>query len=376
MTQWIWQKSGWPSFTWQNDQVEPRLRSVRLKLGILLGASSCLGSSQNAQALDTMLANIVASSAIENERLNVGSVRSSLARRLGVTSEQPYPINDKSEGLAEMMFDALANNKQHEPLTMDRLFHWHCCLFPDAGTIIGDKINPGQLRGHELMQVVSGRIDRPVVHFEAPPREGLEEQLNQFIHWFNESEKDMSLDPLLRAGICHLWFVTLHPFEDGNGRITRMLTDMALAQADQQSIRLYAMSVAILERRDAYYKALETAQHGQLDITHWLTWFYDTLNTTLDNAYQVVERTLEKTLFWLQHQEKDLRPEQIKVLNRLLDGGDSGFEKGINASQYQAVAKVSKATATRHLADLLEKECLQKGPGEGRSSRYHIKPRG
>ena len=153
-----------------------------------------------------------------------------------------------------------------------------------------------------------------------------------------------------------------------------MLTDMALAQADQQSIRLYAMSVAILERRDAYYKALETAQHGQLDITHWLTWFYDTLNSTLDHAYQVVERTLQKTLFWVQHQEMDLRPEQIKVLNRLLDGGDGGFENGINASQYQAVAKVSKATATRHLADLLEKECLQKGPGEGRSSRYHIKP--
>lgn len=223
------------------------------------------------------------------------------------------------------------------------------------------------------MQVVSGRLDCPTVHFEAPPRTGLEQELARFIGWFNRSQDDPAVNPLLRAAITHFWFITLHLFEDGNGRIARALADLALAQADRQSIRLYAMSIAILDNRGDYYRMLEQSQRGTLDITDWLVWFLRTLKATLDTALVNVERTLAKARFWHQHHGAGLSKEQVKVLNRLLDGGEKGFEQGINASGYQKVAKVSKATATRHLADLLEKGCLQKLPGGGRSTRYQIK---
>jgi Fic family protein len=375
---WIWQQQGWPHFCWQDEPLQPRLRTAQRNLGLLLGTHSAHGSTlaQQDQALDTLLANILASSAIEDERLNAQSVRSSLARRLGVSEEQPYPISDRSEGLAAMMLDAIDN--RHQPLTLERLLQWHQWLFPAADwTVQPVRISQlsgvSQLRGEEPMQVVSRRLDRPTVHFEAPPRQGLESALAAFIDWFNASLNDAGQDPLLRAAICHLWFVTLHPFDDGNGRITRALTDLALSQADSQSIRLYAMSVAILEQRADYYRVLEQTQKGSLDITAWLVWFLDTLNATLEQAQQAITRTLAKSRFWQQHGSEPLSAEQIKVLNRLLDDGENGFLQGISASQYQKVAKVSKATATRHLADLLEKGCLEKLPGGGRNTRYQIK---
>lgn len=230
----------------------------------------------------------------------------------------------------------------------------------------------GTLRGDDPMQVVSGRIEQPKVHFEAPPRFGLEQQLEDFIQWFNQSRHDQMLDPLLRAGICHLWLLTLHPFDDGNGRMTRALTDLALAQADQQTIRLYAVSAAILEKRQQYYQMLEQSQKGSSDITEWLVWFLDLLIFTLVQSLQKINRTLEKTRFWAAYGELNLSEAQRKVLNRLLDGGEKGFEQGINAGQYQKVAKVSKATATRHLSDLLEKGILTKTESGGRSTRYQI----
>ena len=233
---WIWQQQGWPHFCWQNEP----LRAAQRNLGLLLGTHCAHGSTlaQQAQALDTLLANILASSAIEDERLNAQSVRSSLARLLalsqeGVSEEQPYPISGRSEGLAAMMLDAIDN--QHQPLTLERLLQWHHWLFIAEDWTL-QPVLVGQLRGEEPMQVVSGRLDRPTVHFEAPPRQGLELALDAFIDWFNASLNDTSQDPLLRAAICHLWFVTLHPFDDGNGRITRALTDLALSQADSQSI--------------------------------------------------------------------------------------------------------------------------------------------
>ena len=193
-----------------------------------------------------------------------------------------------------MMLDAIDN--RHQPLTLERLLQWHQWLFPAADWTV-QRVRVGQLRGEEPMQVVSGRLDRPTVHFEAPPRQGLESALAAFIDWFNASLNDTSQDPLLRAAICHLWFVTLHPFDDGNGRITRALTDLALSQADSQSIRLYAMSVAILEQRADYYRVLEQTQKGSLDITAWLVWFLDTLNATLEQAQQAIIRTLAKSRF-------------------------------------------------------------------------------
>ncbi|WP_299316267.1 Fic family protein [uncultured Halomonas sp.] len=370
---WIWQHPEWPRFTWQAAEIQPRIQRCWKDLGILLGRSDALAplDDQEAEAraaLDTLLQNIVTSSAIEGERLNVASVRSSLARRLGV-EEPGTSASPRSEGLAELMLDATL--KPDLPLDTEKLFQWHRWLFPDAEASL-TTLRPGQWRGVEPMQVVSGRIDRPRVHFEAPPREDLEREVEQFLQWFESSRHAPGLDSLVRAGLAHFWFVTLHPFEDGNGRIARAITDRALAQADQQGIRLYAMSAAILDRRADYYRCLEESQRGTLDLTAWLVWFLDILDATLLNVLDQAERTLAKARFWQRFGTAGLLPQQVKVLNRLLEGGERGFEQGISASQYQKVAKVSKATATRHLAGLVEKGCLVRLPAGGRSTRYQV----
>jgi Fic family protein len=337
-------------------------------------AGAIAGDAQAQGELDTLLQNIITSSAIEGEQLNVASVRSSLARRLGMPAEEGARITPRSEGMAELMLDA--TQRYDEPLDMPRLLHWHAWLFPQQDALLAHPIRVGSLRGEEPMQVVSGRIDRPTVHFEAPPREGLEAQVEAFLNWFNQSRGDVALDPLLRAGMAHFWFVTLHPFDDGNGRLTRAITDLALAQAEHQAIRFYTMSASILTERAGYYSVLESSQKASLDITAWLQWFLTTFQQSLQDALQRIDRVLAKTRFWQQHHHQGLLAEQIKVLNRLLDGGERGFEQGISAAKYQAVAKVSKATATRHLADLLDKGCLERLPGGGRSTRYRIKSPG
>jgi len=367
--QWIWQRPEWPAFTWQADALAAPLRACVQAQGTLLGMAGALDRADELHGqLDTLLQNIVTSSAIEGETLNVASVRSSLARRLGLEPDsKPSP---RSEGVAELLLDATRNIDQ--PLTLERLFSWHRQLFPDEALPLYSAMRVGELRGDEPMQVVSGRLDRPRVHFEAPRRAGLEAQLERFVQWFADSRADAGLDPLLRAGIAHFWFVTLHPFDDGNGRLTRAITDLALAQADGQAIRLYAMSASILADRAGYYRVLEASQKGGLDITVWLQWFLATLLDSLQQAIARIERLLTKTRFWQNHRNHVLSVEQTKVLNRLLDGGERGFAGGISASQYQAVAKVSKATATRHLADLLEKGCIEKLPGGGRSTRYRV----
>ncbi|MFO7706298.1 MAG: Fic family protein [Halopseudomonas sp.] len=366
---WIWQQPEWPHFTWQTERLAVLLRACSQAQGRLLGMAGVVDTDTGARSsLDALLQNILASSAIEGETLNVGSVRSSLARRLGLSADgRPNP---RSEGYAELLLDATGNAGQ--ALTLDRLCAWHSKLFPDDDFPLLERVRVGQLRGDDPMQVVSGRIDRPTVHFQAPPRVELEPALEAFLQWFERSRCDAGLDPWLRAGIAHFWFVTLHPFDDGNGRLTRALTDMALAQGDGQAIRFYAMSASILEDRSGYYRILETSQKGGLDITAWLEWFLATLLNSLEQAMVRIDRVLAKTRFWQLHRGDGLLPEQIKVLNRLLDGGDKGFEDGISAAQYQAVAKVSKATATRHLADLLGKDCLERLPGGGRSTRYRI----
>lgn len=366
---WIWQQPEWPHFSWQADPLAPLLRACTQAQGRLLGMLGAVGSDTEAQSsLDAMLQNIITSSAIEGEQLNVGSVRSSLARRLGVSEEDRTTA--RSEGLAELLLDA---TRAHQPpLDMQRLYQWHRWLFPSDDYLLARPLRIGELRGDEPMQVVSGRIDRPTVHFEAPPRTGLEEQLADFLSWFESSRSDASLDPFIRAGIAHFWFVTLHPFDDGNGRLTRAITDLALAQGERQAIRFYTMSASILDDRTGYYRILEACQKGTLDITAWLQWFLGTLLKSLEQALARIDRVLAKARFWQKHHDQPLSTEQVKVINRLLDGGERGFEEGISAAQYQAVAKVSKPTATRHLTDLLSKGCLVRLPGGGRSTRYSI----
>ena len=369
----IWQQPDWPNFHWQAERLAPLLRDCIQAQGKLTGMAGSVGHSLSAQSeLDALLQNIVTSSAIEGEQLNVGSARSSLARRLGLERVDGNPVSQRSEGLAQLMLDA--TRQYAEPLTMERLLTWHEWLFPGQESHLSSRpIRVGVLRGDEPMQVVSGRLDRPTVHFEAPPRLGLEQQMESFLTWFEASRNPASLDPLLRAGLAHFWFVTLHPFDDGNGRLTRAITDLALAQGDAQGIRFYAMSASILDDRSGYYGVLENSQKATLDITEWLKWFLQTLLRSLQQAMTRIESVLGKARFWQAHRASGLSAEHIKVLNRLLDGGPQGFTEGISAAQYQAVAKVSKATATRHLAELLDKGCLVRLPGGGRSTRYAVR---
>lgn len=368
----IWQQPDWPDFNWQTERLAPLLRDCVQVQGQLMGMSSSVSHSLSAQSeLDALLQNIVTSSAIEGEQLNVGSVRSSLARRLGLELIDGNNVSQRSEGLAQLMLDATRHFDQ--PLTLARLFDWHQWLFPEQDSNLSARpIRVGALRGDDPMQVVSGRIDRPTVHFEAPPRLGLEQHLQTFLAWFEASRSQANLDPLLRAGIAHFWFVTLHPFDDGNGRLTRTITDLALAQGEAQAIRFYAMSASILEDRSGYYRVLENSQKATVDITEWLEWFLKTLLRSLRQAMVRIESVLGKARFWQAHRESALTVEQTEVLNRLLDGGEHGFEGGISAAQYQAVAKVSKATATRHLSELLERGYLRRLPGGGRNTRYQI----
>ena len=264
------------------------------------------------------------------------------------------------------MLDAI--NNTDSPLNLERVLNWHRLLFAGEQSLF-TKIEGGQLRGDEPMQVVSGRLDKPVLHFTAPPKERVNKELSLFFNWFNKTQNEPQIDPFIRAAIAHLWFVTIHPLEDGNGRITRLITDLALAQEHAESIRFYAMSVAILEDRKSYYEVLEATQRGELCITQWVKWFLCMLNNAIHHTLNNIEQTIFKTNYWASKDQTKLGEQQVKVLNKLLDGQ---FEQGISASQYQKVAKVSRATATRHLSDLQTLGFLTKTAAGGRSTRYKI----
>lgn len=362
---WIWQQQNWPNFTWDDAALAPLLRELSYNQGLLVGRMGVQTAHQKQQALDTLLANIIHSSAIEGEKLNAFSVRSSLAKKLNI-NEQPYPTTVQSDNLAEIMLDAI--NNTDSALNLERVLNWHRLLFAGEQSLF-TKIEGGQLRDDEPMQVVSGRLDKPILHFTAPPKERVNKELSLFFNWFNKAQNEPQIDPFIRAAIAHLWFVTIHPLDDGNGRITRLITDLALAQEHAESIRFYAMSVAILEDRKSYYEVLEANQRGELCITKWIKWFLRTLNNAIHHTLNNIEQTIFKTNYWASKDQTKLGEQQVKVLNKLLDGQ---FEQGISASQYQKVAKVSRATATRHLADLQTLGFIKKTAAGGRSTRYKV----
>ncbi|MCH4813817.1 Fic family protein [Vreelandella neptunia] len=366
---YIWEQHNWPHFEWEESVLRPTLDAVRLLQGRVLGKTeAAYGQADLDGEMDALIQNAIRTSEIEGERLDVGSVRSSVARQLGLEqagiSARTTP---ESEALVELLLQS--THQLDEPLSREQLCLWQSMLFVKGPGVLGN-VRVGELCGDHPMQVVSGRLDRPVVHFEAPPRGQLEAELDAFITWFNHPPQ--GLDALVRAGITHLWLITLHPFDDGNGRVTRAVTDRALAQAERQSVRFYSLSAAIMARRHAYYDHLESAQKGRLDITPWLLWFLDTLKEALEQALLRIDCVLMKTTFWQRHATTVLNERQIRVLNHLLDTAGEEFEQGINARKYQSLAKVSKATATRDLAELLEKGCLYKLPGGGRSTRYSV----
>lgn len=358
----IWQLTDWPGFYWDETALRPQLDRIRLLQGQLLGSSASSGESL-ALEMEALIQNAIRTSEIEGEHLDAASVRSSVARQLGIEQAgfggKP---TIETDAMASLLLEA--THDWQSPMALSKLHRWQTLIFPDEPQLTG------MLRDEQPMHVMSGRLDRPTIHFTAPPRDGLEQQLQQFLDWFNQPPA--TLDGLLRAGLAHLWLLTLHPFLDGNGRITRALTDRALAQAEQQSVRFYALSEAIMRQRSSYYQELERAQKGTLDVTRWLAWFLQTLEGALQLAQLRVERTLSKTHFWQQFRHCALNERQIRVLNRLLDNSGEEFTEGLSARHYRAIARTSPATATRDLADLVSKGCLQPLPGGGRSTRYQL----
>lgn len=365
---WIWQQPNWPKFVWDANEISNPLAQARLAQGKLHGVAHILNADLSSEALTSILIQDgITTSAIEGERLHLDAVRSSVANQLGLPNVG-LPKPDRAiDGLVEVLLDA--TQKHNQPLTLQRLCNWHGALFPTGYSGLRE-IRVGQMRGAEPMRVVSGRIGHETVHFEAPPYEQIDTEMSRFIDWFN-SDDSQTLDGLIRAGVAHLWFITIHPFEDGNGRIARAITDMALAQDERLTMRLFSLSAQILVVREAYYDILESTQKGEMDITAWLKWFLTQIQNAVELAQLTVATTLNKAKFWMTHQTKSLNERQRKALNRMLDARD-GFEGGMNTRKYMSLTKTSRATAYRELAQLVEWGCLQANEKGGRSSGYLI----
>lgn len=368
---YIWQQPDWPHFRYDRAALDPLLVAIRRLQGRLIGHAEHLGAeSARANQLDALIQEAIETSAIEGESLNVASVRSSAARRLGLESAGVSSGTDAAAQLVQMLLEAVAHTAA--PLTEATLCGWQASLFPERPIFMSEEAVIGGLRqdlpGRPM--VVSSRGNREIVHFEAPPSVRLKDELEAFLAWFNDESQGM--DGLIRAGLAHLWLVTLHPFSDGNGRVTRAVADRALAQDEGTSVRFYSMSAAVMRHRSAYYDWLESTQKGSLDVTAWLRWFLEVLHEALECSVQQCLRTLAKARFWKVYRDAELNGSQCKVLNRLLDSAPDEFTQGINARKYQGIAGTSKATATRHLSALVELGCLIPLPGGGRSTRYAI----
>jgi Fic family protein len=366
MATYIHELSDWPAFRWDVERLSETLVGVRHRQGRLLGRMEGTGLKLRAEAnLQTLTEEVVKSSQIEGEILNKDQVRSSLARRLGVDIGGLAAADRRVEGVVDMILDA--TEAYGEPLTADRLFRWHADLFPTGRSGIL-KITVGNWRTAQSgpMQVVSGREGRQRVHFEAPVASRLDEEMSIFLDWFNRRPEN--LDPVVKAGVAHLWFVTIHPFEDGNGRIARAITDQQLARAEESAQRFYSMSAQIQQERKSYYDILEATQKGDLDITPWLEWFLDCLGRAIDGAEAILGSVLLKTKFWQRHGGETFNERQRKMLNRVLDG----FEGKLTSSKWAAIAKCSQDTALRDIDDLLARNILVKASAGGRSTSYAL----
>jgi Fic family protein len=363
---YIHQLKDWPEFYWDESAVLTRLVTVRNLQGLLLGRVEGLGFSLKSETtLNTLISDVLKSSEIEGEVLDRNQVRSSIARKLGMDIAGLVPADKEVEGVVEMMLDATQSFRKR--LTATRLYGWHSSLFP-SGRSGMYKITVGAWRNNpkeDPMQVVSGPLGFEKVHFHAPDAELLADQMKAFLAWFNAKDK---LDPVLKAGLAHLWFITVHPFDDGNGRIARTITDMALSRADNTSQRFYSMSTAIRNDRKGYYRVLERAQKGGLDVTEWLLWFLDCMKAALDATTDTMSLTLKKARFWETHAKTPFNERQSKILNRLFDG----FEGKLTSSKWAKMGKCSQDTAGRDIKDLLEKKVLIKAPGRGRSTNYEL----
>lgn len=358
---YIWERKDWPDFRWNVDVLlEPMSRLSRLH-GLLNGRMSMLGFNEKSRSLlSAMTEDLIASSEIEGVLLNHDSVRSSIARRLGIEDDGLLVEDHYVEGLVDVMLDAVRNCRT--PLTNERLFAWHAALFP-LGRSGMRKITVADWRkGEAPMQVVSGAFGHEKVHYEAPASADVPAEMERLIEWCNNA----GLSPFIMAAVAHLWFVTIHPFDDGNGRISRTLADMLLSRIDVDSARYYSMSAEINRNKKAYYEILEMTQKGNLDITEWLLWFFDCLEKAIVRASCIVERTLQKAAYWDKFREVEINERQRKVINRLWDG----FDGKLTSSKWAKICSCSQDTAIRDINDLIHKGMLRDSGEKGRNSNY------
>ncbi len=363
MKRYIHQSPYWPHFRWDDKTLSPLLADLRHRQGRLLGRMEGLGFALRSEALlATLTLDVLKTSEIEGAVIDAAQVRSSIARRLGMDIGALVPADRHVEGVVAMLLDATQNYDQ--PLTHERLLSWHAALFP-TGYSGMSRVNAGRWRDDAKgpMQVVSGPLGRKKVHYQAPSATRLEKEVGDFLDWFNQEEGG---DLVLKSALAHLWFVTLHPFEDGNGRIVRAIADMMLARSDGTPQRFYSMSAQIRQERKAYYDVLEETQQGDMDITGWLTWFFDCLGRALDGTETQLEMVFRKARFWEGPATAGLNDRQRLLLNKLLDG----FEGKLTSSKWAKIAKCSQDTALRDIQDLLGRGLLVKDASGGRSTNY------
>ncbi|MEX0706399.1 MAG: Fic family protein [Woeseia sp.] len=362
---YLWQLDEWPELTWDDAQLSRLLATASHDQGRLHGRMEALGFDlRNEAHLRTLTEDVIKSSEIEGEKLDRDQVRSSIARRLGMDIAGLIPADRDVEGVVEMMLDA--TERFDEPLTDERLFSWHAALFP-TGRSGMTKINVARWRddSNGPMQVVSGPMGREKVHYEAPSAKRLNDEMARFLNWF---ENPGNTHPLLVAGLAHVWFVTIHPFDDGNGRIARAVADMALARAEKTRQRFYSMSAQIRQDRNDYYRTLEWTQKGGTDITRWQEWFLECLIRAIEGSKETLDAVMVKARFWEHFAREPLNDRQIKVMNKLLDG----FEGKLTSSKWAKIAKCSQDTATRDIKDLIKRGALKQDEGGGRSTSYSI----
>ena len=362
---YIWEQPGWPHLTWDEGPLLEPLAAARLAQGRLLGSMARLGFELKLEAqLEALTEDVVKSSEIEGEVLDRASVRSSIARRLGVPAAAVAPSDRRTEGVVEMTLDATENHEQ--PLTTERLFGWQAALFP-TGYSGMRKVRTGAWRDDAggSMQVVSGPIGRERVHYRAPPARRVDAEMQAFLAWFNRRGEP---EGLLRAGLAHLWFVTIHPFEDGNGRVARAIADQALAQSEDSGQRFYSVSSQIRKERSGYYGMLERSQKGALDVTGWLVWFLDCFSRAIAGAEAVSANVLRKADFWQRCAQEPFTERQRKVLNRFLDG----FEGKLTARKWAAIGNCSIPTAQRDINELVERHVLRRNPGGSKNTSYDL----
>ena len=362
---YIHNRKDWPKLTWSQERLAGQLAGLRHRQGRLIGRMEGLGFSLRSEAvLQTLTEDVLKSSEIEGEKLDKDQVRSSIARRLGLDIGGLIPIDRHVEGVVEMILDATGHYA--DPLTEERLFAWHAALFP-TGRSGMTKITVGGWREDKSdpMQVVSGPIGREKVHYQAPEAKRVPQETRAFLKWFNGPQ---AIDPVLAAGLAHLWFVTIHPFEDGNGRIARAIADMVLARSENSTQRFYSMSAQIRLERNAYYDMLEKTQKDGLDITTWLEWFLGCLDRAIDGAENILAGIFHKAHFWEAHTHKPFNERQRAIINRLFDG----FEGKLTSSKWAKLANCSQDTALRDIDDLVKSGVLVKEPGGGRSTSYAL----